>query len=87
MKKLLVIVTSSLLVFAGGVGASARNVIVDKKYSNCTALNRDFPGGVSKSSKVIDAGGPKKHKPTVNAKVYKENITKDRDKDGIACEK
>lgn len=57
-----------------------------KKFSNCTALNKVYPGGVAKSSKWANKGGDIKNKPTVNAKVYAENASKDRDKDGIACE-
>ena len=54
---------------------------------NCAELNKVYPGGVSKSSKVVNHGGDTKHKPTVIAKVYNDNASKDRDKDGIACEK
>lgn len=66
--------------------ASASILIVEKKFSNCTELNKVYPGGVAKSSKSINTGGKIKKTPTVNAKVYAENSTKDRDKDGIACE-
>lgn len=58
-----------------------------KKYSNCSALNKDFPGGVSKSSKVKNQGGKTKYQPKVDAKIYEANKGKDRDKDGIACER
>jgi hypothetical protein len=57
-----------------------------KKFSNCAALNVVHPGGVAKSAKAFNKGGTSKKKPTVNAKVYHENASKDRDKDGIACE-
>lgn len=57
------------------------------KYSNCKELNRVYPGGVSKSFSVKNQGGKTKLKPTVNSKVYLDNAGKDRDKDGIACEK
>lgn len=66
--------------------ASANIVIVEKKFSNCTDLNKVYPGGVAKSSKSVNKGGKIKKTPTVNAKVYAENSSKDRDKDGIACE-
>lgn len=60
-----------------------------KDYANCTALNKAYPGGVAKSkaaaAKAV-SGGAKKA-PAVNAKVYAENASKDRDKDGVACEK
>ena len=66
--------------------ASASIVIVEKKFSNCTELNKVYPGGVAKSAKSVNKGGKIKKTPTVNSKVYSENSTKDRDKDGIACE-
>lgn len=60
---------------------------IEKKFANCAALNKVYKGGVAKSSKVVNKGGKTKHKPTVNAKVYQANASKDRDKDGIACER
>lgn len=60
--------------------------IVEKKFTNCAALNKVYPGGVAKSAKWVNKGGEIKNKPTVNSKVYAENSGKDRDKDGIACE-
>jgi hypothetical protein len=50
-------------------------------------LNRTYPGGVAKSKGTTNKGGKTKKTPTVNAKVYAENKGKDRDGDGIACEK
>jgi hypothetical protein len=52
-----------------------------KKYKNCTELRKTFPKGVAKDAKSAGNTGAK-----VNAKVYKENIGSDRDKDGVACE-
>ncbi len=60
--------------------------IIEKKFTNCAALNKVYPGGVAKSAKWVNKGGKINNKPTVNAKVYGENSGKDRDKDGIACE-
>ena len=87
MKKVLAVATSLLFLLGTASSADAHSLIVDKKFSNCAALNKVYPGGVSKSSKVVNHGGTTKNKPTVNAKVYNENASKDRDKDGIACEK
>ena len=87
MNKILAIATSVVFMFASTSSAGAHPMVVDKKFSNCAALNKVYPGGVSKSSKVVNQGGTTKKKPTVNAKVYNENAGKDRDKDGIACEK
>ena len=54
---------------------------------NCTELNKVYPGGVAKSKSVKNKGGATKKKPIVSAALYSENKTKDRDGDGIACEK
>jgi hypothetical protein len=64
-----------------------KTIAITKKYANCTALRKVYPGGVAKSSKAINKGGKTKYKPKVSAKLYEANSAKDRDKDGIACEK
>ena len=61
--------------------------VATAKYANCKELNKVYPGGVSKSAKYKNKGGQTTRQPTVNPKVYLENASKDRDKDGIACEK
>ncbi|GIP45643.1 hypothetical protein J45TS6_41020 [Paenibacillus sp. J45TS6] len=58
-----------------------------KKYKNCTELNKVYKGGVAKSSSIKNKGGKTKYKPHVSASLYEANKSKDRDKDGIACEK
>lgn len=67
--------------------AHALGNISDKKFSNCAALNRVYPGGVASSNSSKNKGGATKYSPSVSAKVYKENKAKDRDHDGIACER
>ena len=57
------------------------------KFKNCTAVNKVYNGGVSKSADIVNSGGKTKYVPTVNAKLYKTLKSMDRDKDGIACEK
>jgi hypothetical protein len=66
--------------------ANASPQVLDKKFSNCAALNKVYPGGVAKSKNWANKGGKIQNNPTVNAKVYAENSSKDRDKDGLACE-
>lgn len=45
--------------------------------------------GNLKIKKLINQnkGGKTKYKPTVSAKLYAANKSKDRDKDGITCER
>lgn len=86
MKKLGLALVVVLMSGTGIVAANASPHIVEKKFSNCAALNKVYPGGVAKSAKWKNKGGDIKNKPVVNAKVYNENSSRDRDKDGIACE-
>jgi len=62
-------------------------VAITKKYSNCAALNKDYSGGVAKSSKVKNKGGKTKYTPKVSSTLYAANKTNDRDGDGITCER
>lgn len=73
----------SAAMFVGSVGAAD----AAKTYSNCTALNRDYPHGVGlKGARDKTSGTPvtnfKKSKS-----LYRANSGSDRDGDGIACEK
>lgn len=58
-----------------------------KKFKNCTELNKTYKGGVAKSKTMKNKGGKTNYKPYVNAKLYEANKSKDRDRDGIACER
>jgi hypothetical protein len=67
------------------------NAISEKKFKNCAALNKEYPGGVAEKATSVNknkAGALQKSKnaPQVSSKIYKENKGLDRDKDGIACE-
>lgn len=85
MKKLSVALLVIMMSGSGVFPSNASPLIVEKKFANCSALNKVYPGGVAKSAKWVNKGGEIKNKPTVNPKVYAENSGKDRDKDGIAC--
>jgi hypothetical protein len=86
VKKLSMAITLAVFFTLGTTGANASTTIVEKKFSNCSDLNKVYPGGVAKSAKWVNKGGKIKKTPVVNAKVYNENSSRDRDKDGIACE-
>ena len=86
MKSRILMTVVLLLAAAAPSPAAAHAVVLEKKFSNCAELNKVYPGGVAKSAKSVNKGGKIKKTPTVNAKVYAENSSKDRDKDGIACE-
>ncbi|MEH7126335.1 excalibur calcium-binding domain-containing protein [Bacillus sp. JJ1773] len=58
-----------------------------KTDKNCTELIKDYKGGVAESSSSKNKGGKTKYKPHVSKELYDANKSKDRDKDGIACER
>lgn len=87
MKKVVAVVLGAGLIFGYTSYDTAEAKSKVKTYKNCTALNKDYKGGVAKSSKIKNKGGKTKYKPYVSAKLYSANKKMDRDKDGIACEK
>lgn len=74
------------LLIGGTISAPSPTDAAAKTYKNCAELNKDYKGGVAKDANVKNTGGKTKNKPTVSADLYKANSSKDRDKDGIACE-
>lgn len=86
MKKPLAMIVFGLLAVTS-IPANAAPAVLEKKFANCAALNQAYPGGVAKSKSVKNKGGTTRRTPTVSPKVYSENKSKDRDGDGIACEK
>ncbi|MER2107419.1 MAG: excalibur calcium-binding domain-containing protein [Solibacillus sp.] len=87
MKKIAMSIIAGALLLTVTVSGPIHTDAAAKKYDNCAALNKDYKGGVAKDAKVKNKGGKTKHAPFVSAELYKANISKDRDKDGIACEK
>jgi hypothetical protein len=87
MKKMFTILLSFGLVLAFSFGAPQSAEAKAKTYNNCTELNKDYKGGVSKSSSVKNKGGKTKYKPYVSKALYEANKKSDRDKDLIACER
>lgn len=89
MKRIFAILLSLGLII--GLGLSSTDSVAAKstvkKYKNCTELNKDYKGGVAKSSSVKNKGGKTKYKPHVSKELYEANKSKDRDKDLIACER
>ena len=80
-----VVIVSALLASANPTYAAP--ISLERKFANCSELNKVYPGGVAKNSKVTNKGGATKNTPAVKPAIYKKNVSKDRDKDGIACEK
>ena len=87
-KKIALIVAGTLLLSLGAMApAHSSPTVLDKRFANCAAMNKLYPGGVAKNSKVTNKGGATNYNPSVKPKIYKANSSKDRDKDGIACER
>lgn len=86
-KVVVAMLAPTILVVAMTTPAVGLPSLVDKKFANCEALNNVYPGGVAKSRKVTNKGGATTNTPSVKPKIYKANASKDRDKDGIACER
>ncbi|MDZ5471291.1 excalibur calcium-binding domain-containing protein [Bacillus sp. 31A1R] len=88
MNRIIIAALSFTLIFGVTSGVSEADASGKvKKYKNCTELNKDYKGGVARTSKVKNKGGKTKYKPFVSKKLYDLNKGRDRDKDLIACER
>jgi len=89
MKKQLKVLLSLILVLVFSISfseqADAKTKVVT--FKNCTELNKVYSGGVANSASIKNKGGKTKYKPFVSLELYNANSSKDRDKDGIACER
>jgi hypothetical protein len=88
MKRVLAFGAAFLLLLVGQVGAALGSTdAASKTYPNCTALNKVYPHGVGRvGARDHTSGTPVTNFKRSN-KLYRENRARDRDKDGIACEK
>jgi Excalibur calcium-binding domain. len=68
------------------VSRSVSTTVKPHKYSSCAKLNKDYPGGVAKSSSAAWKHG-EDHEPLVFKALYTKNKHLDRDKDGVTCER
>jgi hypothetical protein len=84
MKTTLILVALFALALSVAAGASAGP---EKKFKNCTALNKVYAHGVGRvGARDKTSGTPVTNFKRSN-KLYNQNKGSDRDKDGIACEK
>lgn len=76
-------------------GITAPAIAADPvKFKNCSALYKEYPGGIAKNGAVdmtkkkgkLVPASPKKS-PFVDDAWYAKNYKLDKDKDGVACEK
>ena len=87
MKRFTSILLSTALILGVSTYSPTTTDAAVQKFANCKELNKVYSGGVAKDAKVKNKGGKTKNKPTVSAEIYEQNKGKDRDKDGIACDK
>ncbi len=79
----------AVLVHAPATPAQAASAPI-KTFANCDAMHRvpAYRGGIKKVGAVDRrASGTARYKPYVSTARYKLNIARDRDKDGVACER
>jgi len=76
-----VLVVAVGLIFAPPVSAATPRV-----FKNCKAVNKVYAHGIAKNFRVIKKADGLTGRPFVSYKLYTANHTRDRDKDGVACE-
>jgi hypothetical protein len=81
-----VILLVLLFALALGVAASA-TAGPALQYRNCTALNKRYPHGVGRWGARDHTSGTPVTTFKRSNRLYRQNRSLDRDKDGIACEK
>lgn len=77
------VISAASLTIAATIDAPASA----KTYSNCKSLNADYPHGVGKPGAADSTSGTPVTDFTVDGNLYNDNTNRDRDNDGIACEK
>jgi hypothetical protein len=87
MKKIAPILLSIGLLFSIGLTHNVEAKTKIPQFSNCKAMNKVYKGGVAKSKTTRNKGGKTYYKPFVSSAIYNANKGRDRDKDGIACER
>ncbi|WP_214760919.1 MULTISPECIES: excalibur calcium-binding domain-containing protein [unclassified Exiguobacterium] len=87
MKKVSLALSTFILMIGLTVTPTESVDAAAKRFKNCTEMNKVYKGGVAKSKTTKNKGGKTRYKPYVNKALYDANQSKDRDKDGIACER
>lgn len=87
MKKVSLALSTFILMIGLTVTPTESVDAAPKRFKNCTEMNKVYKGGVAKSKTTKNKGGKTRYKPYVNKALYDANQSKDRDKDGIACER
>ncbi|MBG0917024.1 excalibur calcium-binding domain-containing protein [Exiguobacterium profundum] len=87
MKKVMLALSTFILVIGLSSTPTKSVDAAVKTFKNCTELNKTYKGGVAKSKTTKNKGGKTHYTPYVSKALYDANKARDRDKDGIACER
>jgi hypothetical protein len=78
------VVVAALTVSVLGVGTSQGAA---RSFKNCTSMNRVYPHGVGRPGAHDHSSGALVTNFKRSSSLYRANRSRDRDGDGIACEK
>jgi hypothetical protein len=78
---------SAALVAASVTLALAPTAAFAKVFPNCKGVDKVYPHGIAKNARAATHASGLTGRPIVSAKLYAQNGSKDRDNDGVACEK
>ena len=89
------VLSAPVLLAAGlvnvGVSSATAAYAPVKTFANCDAMHRvaAYKGGIKRAGAVDRRanGGKARYTPYVSTTRYKLNASRDRDKDGVACER
>jgi hypothetical protein len=77
---------AAVLVVVGLALAAPASASTPRVFRNCKAVNKVYAHGIAKNFRVIKKADGLTGRPFVSFKLYMANQTRDRDKDGVACE-
>ena len=86
MRRLALVLASSVLLSALGVSAPATAAQPQRSFDSCKELKKQYPNGVARSSKAAQlAYKDGKRRPPVRKRIYKRNKELDKRGDGYVC--
>ena len=86
MKRTLIALTVAATAVTGAA-VQVDDADAQRRYANCRALNADYPHGVGRPGARDRTSGTPVTNFRRSRSLYNANRARDRDRDGIACEK
>lgn len=87
MRRVLLVALSTALGAALAVGPATTADAGAREFKNCAQMNKTYKHGVGKPGARDRTSGEPVTNFKRSKKIYNANRKRDRDKDGIACEK